>query len=115
MAALATAAKLRSEVFPPKPPAPFARQKRQSGSLKKEKQITFRPPPELRGFIEGAEAGGYTKTSVVLRCIAIAKDAMEALGDEWWEIERQAHVEGVGPGTILGRLALEALQRKAKK
>lgn len=113
MALPATSIRTRSErVFPPKPPVPKARQKRQSGDQKKVKQIAFRPPPELNEYIEKSEAGGYTKTAVVLRSMQIARDAVETLGDEWWEIEKRANLEGVGPGVILGRLALEALAKR---
>lgn len=111
MALPATAIRTRADVFPP---GRKTRQKRASGADKKVTQIGFRPPPDLVDYIEKNEAAGYTKTAVILRAVTIARDTAEQLGDEWWEIEKRANMEGVGPGVILGRLALEALSSKRR-
>lgn len=102
-------------VFPPRSSGAKQRQPREEGDLKKVKMIGFRPPPELLSFITEAEAAGYTKTAVVLRCVEIAKDVIDAMGDDWWEVERRANVEKVGPGVVLSRLALEALKKPGRK
>lgn len=102
-------------VFPPRPGSgPKVRQRREEGDLRKIKMIGFRPPPELLGFIEKREADGYTKTAVVLRCVELAKEIIETMGDDWWEIERRGNVEKVGPGVVLGRLAQQMLGPRKK-
>lgn len=55
-----------------------------------------------------------SKTAAVLRCLQYVREARETLGDDWYEMERQARVEGVGVGAVLGRLAKVALARGRK-
>jgi hypothetical protein len=101
----------RHDLFPPK----AEKQQRQKGIRKP--QIAFRVPEYLEAYIEAAVEGGYSQTEVVVRMLGVAKDAAEALGEEWFEIERAALGSGATPGTMLGRLARVGLlqERKSKK
>lgn len=107
----AKTAKLGSvrRVFPPK----GQKQKRKKGVVKD--QMAFRPPADLRAYIEAAEDGGYTKTEILIRMLGMAKDAVEALGPEWFEIERLAATERTTPGLMLARLAQDALKKTNQK
>jgi hypothetical protein len=98
-------------VFPPK----AEKQQRKRGVRKP--QIAFRVPEYLEAYIEAAVQSGYSQTEVVVRMLGVAKDAAEALGEEWFEIERAALGSGATPGTMLGRLARVGLlhERKARK
>lgn len=92
------------KMFPTKPGS-----KRVRGIRKK--QLAFRPPDDLRAYIQRAEvAGNRTTTEVLIKMLQVARDASEGLGVEWYEIERQAAVEGTTAGVVLARLALAKLK-----
>lgn len=77
---------------------------------------SFRPTPEAMAFVDALVVrDGASKTMTVVRCLEQLRDAQAALGDDWWELERQARVEGVGVGSVLGRLAKAALEKGRKK
>lgn len=76
----------------------------------------FRPTPEAMAFVEElAKRDGVNKTAMLHRCLDQLRDVQVALGDDWFEIERQARVEGVGVGVVLGRIAKAALTKGTKK
>jgi hypothetical protein len=97
-----------ANVFPKK-----QTRQRQKGSPKP--LWAFRPPIAVQEYIEAAETGGYDRTEVIIRMLEVAKDAADALGVDWFEIERLANVEGVTPGVVLARLARSGLDKRLKK
>lgn len=67
-------------------------------------------------FIDStSERDRANKTTVVCDCIVAVRDVRSTLGDDWYEVERQARVEDVSVGTVLGRLAQAALTKGGKK
>ena len=86
------------------------------GSDKKRKMWSFRPTPEAMAFIDStAERDRVNKTDVVCDCVLGIRDVRDALGDDWYEIERQARVENVTVGAVLGRVLKTSLERGRKK
>lgn len=91
------------KMFPPTPG-----QKRVRGVRKK--QLAFRPPDDLRAYIEKAEkASSRNTTEVLIKMLQVARDVADGLGVEWYEVERLAAVEGTTPGVVLARLARTAM------
>lgn len=71
---------------------------------------------EARDFLQSvADLEGIPRSVVALRCIEEAKALRELLGPDWFELERQARVEGVKPSDLLGRMAKAALAKGGKK
>lgn len=76
----------------------------------------FRPTAEIEEFVESSvERERTEKSSFIVGCLEVCQSARAELGDEWFEIERQAKVEGVLPGTILGRLARAGVEKGRKR
>jgi hypothetical protein len=67
-------------------------------------------------YVEGKiEREGLEKSGALLDMLETAMSAIVELGVDWYEVERQAKVEGVKPGVVLGRLAKQALTLAADK
>jgi hypothetical protein len=96
----------------PKRPGSGARQQRSVG--KKKPAASFRIPDHLLKRVLDAEAKGYTRTHVILQMMEVASDIADALGPDWWEIEKRAAQEGTSPGVVLAHLAVAALEAEKK-
>lgn len=79
-------------------------------------------PPDVADWIDeqlvsqGRQEGEERRvTDVVLRALRFQRDAMAALGPEWWEIMKLTHTDKLAPGVVLARLSLEALEARREK
>src|ERR1051326_6559382 len=107
-----TAQAPRTGVFPRRQGERPLHQRKERGNPRKV--VSARLGSALQTFVEDAEASGMTATGVVLRALEVAKDITEAMGAEWWELEKIASVEKSSPGKVLAQLALEILKRRKK-
>ena len=87
--------------------------KRQKGVRKP--LVAFRCPDDLLAYIRANESDRVDRTDVILKLLQVAKDAGETMGARWWEVELTANVTHTPPGVVLGHLAVEALDARAKK
>jgi hypothetical protein len=100
-------------MIPTQPP-----KKKQKGVQKRV--MTLRLPQDVDVYVSSLVQKGAFQTEAVIKCIRIARDAAEGMGNLWWEVERRANVGGTTPGAVLGQLALasmaseEASQRPKK-
>lgn len=95
----------------PKKDGPKGRQQR-NDKTPKEAQIGFRVPLDLLAYINEIEKEGYSKTEIVLRFLYLARDVVEGLGPEWWDVEMKARKEATSPGKALAELARAGLKKK---
>lgn len=80
------------------------------------KMWAFRPTPEALAFVqETSVRDRLTKSAVAVDCIEGTRDIRAVLGDDWYEVERQARVENVSRGEMIGRLAKTALEKSRKR
>lgn len=94
------------------PRRPEGQQKREKG--KPRRQLGLRVGGRILEWVEEGEDAGFTATAAVLKGLEVSIDASDELGDAWWEVERRANLEGLSPGTMLGRLAKAALEAERK-
>lgn len=80
-------------------------------------QVAFRLPEHLQEVFEAKEKAGYQKTEIVLEMMQVAHDMATSLGDEYYEAERVAKVEGTTTGLILARWAKVGMvsERKGRR
>lgn len=95
-------------MIPKKPASQPERQRRDPKDPKRALQV--RVGGELREWVEDAEEAGLTTSMVLVRALELARDLSAALGDDWWELERRAKVEGLSEGALLGRMLRAALE-----
>lgn len=75
-------------------------------------RVALRVPTHLADYLEGKTKLGVKLTDAILDVLQLGMDLEAAMGDELWELERQAKVEGIMPGTLLGRIARAALHKR---
>lgn len=78
----------------------------------KRPYVGLRLPQHLADHIDAKVEQGVKKTDAILDLIQLGKDLEEAMGSDFWELERLAKVEGVMPGTLLGRIAKASLNKR---
>lgn len=76
--------------------------------------VGVRMPKHLLDYIDAKVDMGVKRTDALLDILQLAKDLEEAMGSDFWELERQAKVAGVMPGTLLGQIACAALDKKRR-
>lgn len=102
------------QIMFPRRTGPVARQAR-SNANPKGTRIALRPPKDMLDYISSIEALGYSKTDAVLRLLYVARDVVEGMGPEWWDIEAAAQKEGLTQGQVLARMALLGLRLERKR
>lgn len=99
-------------MIPKKPPGTPERQKRDPKDPKRALQV--RVGGELREWVEDAEERGMTTSIVLVRALTLARDLSTGLGDDWWEVEHRAKLEGLSEGELLVKLIQSALHPKRR-
>lgn len=80
------------------------------------KTWALRLTDESRAFLDDASRReNLPRATLAQRCIDDLRAVRVELGDEWFELERQAKVDGILPGTLLGRMAKAALEKGKRK
>jgi hypothetical protein len=80
------------------------------------KTWALRLTDESRAFLdEASKRENLPRATLAQRCIDDLRAVRTELGDDWFELERQAKVEGIIPGTLLGRMAKAALEKGRKR
>lgn len=84
-----------------------------------------KPPMRMWGFRMTESALAFLRETalrerrpqsvVALRCIEDVRDARAELGPEWFELERQASLESVSAGAMLGKIVRAALEKGKRK
>lgn len=78
-----------------------------------KKPSSFRLPQSIKDYLANSEASGYSQTEVVVMAIEMIRDVAEVMGDDWWDVLKQASIKKVSYGKVLGSLALEGLRSTA--
>lgn len=76
-------------------------------------QVTYRPPKDVEVYLDALDEKGQPKMDVITRAIRLLRDVTAELGLEWWEIEKRAAANEVTAGTMLAKLAKDALAEAA--
>lgn len=98
-------------MIPKRPSGLPARQRRDPKDPKRALQV--RVGGVLRDWVEDAEDAGLTTSMVLVRSLELARELSVELGDEWWELEKRAKVEGVSEGTLIGRMLKGLLESES--
>ena len=98
--------------------APFVHTPRPGRERKKgvvRRYVGVRMPEHLAEYVEAKARLGVKLTDVVLDLVQFGKDIEDELGIDLYEVERQAKVDGIMPGTALGRMVKAALEKGRKR
>lgn len=81
-----------------------------------KEQIGVRVPEGVRAFFKRrAGASKVREAEAIRRALEAYKDIYEALGDDWWEIERRANASEQPLGRVIATMAKAALEGDRKK
>lgn len=82
---------------------------RPPAEVKRGDPRSFRPEPDVEAYLVETKAAGIGFADLMNNVLRFARDVTTEMGDDWWELERRAKVEGVTDGTLAGRLLKAAL------
>jgi hypothetical protein len=77
--------------------------------------LTLRLPRDVNEKLKAMVKRGYGVSDALFLMVRSYMDAERELAALWWEVEKAAAEQGVGVGTILGRLARIALEAQGKR
>ena len=72
----------------------------------------YRPTRENQEYIDGLVIKGLERSASIDEMVSFVRELREALGVEFYELERMAKVEEVGAGALAAKLIRPHLKRR---